>query len=80
MSTQKSGKKLLEETRDLMRRLHYSIHTARVGCAEERSASIAVNDALPIVSTSYELVLKKKLHYQVENVQMLLIGKLVKPA
>lgn len=32
MSTQKSGKKLLEETRDLMRRLHYSIHTERAYC------------------------------------------------
>ncbi|MEK7991181.1 MAG: site-specific integrase [Thiotrichaceae bacterium] len=32
MSTQKSGKKLLDETRDLMRRLHYSIHTERAYC------------------------------------------------
>ncbi len=32
MSTEKSGKKLLVETRDFMRRLHYSIHTERAYC------------------------------------------------
>ena len=32
MSTKKTGKTLLEETRDLMRRLHYSIHTERAYC------------------------------------------------
>ncbi len=30
--TQNSGKKLLAETRDMMRRLHYSIHTERAYC------------------------------------------------
>ena len=30
--TQHSGKKLLAETRDRMRRLHYSIHTERADC------------------------------------------------
>ena len=32
MSTTQSGKTLLTETRDLMRRLHYSIHTERAYC------------------------------------------------
>ena len=32
MSTTQSGKTLLSETRDLMRRLHYSIHTERAYC------------------------------------------------
>ena len=32
MSTQNSGKDLLTEMRDLMRRLHYSIHTERAYC------------------------------------------------
>jgi len=32
VSTQHSGKKLLTEMRDLMRRLHYSIHTERAYC------------------------------------------------
>ncbi len=32
MSTTKSGKTLMTETRDLMRRLHYSIHTERAYC------------------------------------------------
>ncbi len=31
-TTQGSGKKLLAETRDMMRRLHYSIHTERAYC------------------------------------------------
>ena len=31
-SKQNSGKKLLSETRDLLRRLHYSIHTERAYC------------------------------------------------
>lgn len=32
VTTQNSGKKLLAETRDMMRRLHYSIHTERAYC------------------------------------------------
>ena len=32
MSTQNSGKDLLTEMRDLMQRLHYSIHTERAYC------------------------------------------------
>jgi len=32
MSTEHSGKDLLTEMRDLMRRLHYSIHTERAYC------------------------------------------------
>jgi len=32
LSTQNSGKYLLTEMRDLMRRLHYSIHTERAYC------------------------------------------------
>ena len=32
MSTQDSGNDLLTEMRDLMRRLHYSIHTERAYC------------------------------------------------
>ena len=32
VTTQSSGKKLLTETRDMMRRLHYSIHTERAYC------------------------------------------------
>jgi len=32
MSSQDSNKKLLPEIRDIMRRLHYSIHTERIYC------------------------------------------------
>jgi len=34
MSTQNSGESLLTETHNLMRRLHYSIHTERAYCCD----------------------------------------------
>ncbi len=43
MSTTQSGKTLLTETRDLMRRLHYSIHKVEENCRVEIYRPITVD-------------------------------------